>query len=113
MVCFLITKNPKSNRKTEQNAPRDHRKKENIPTSDSSAVEKWWDERMRERRNTKMVVGLVWKKIIMAACCLLLFLPAVSQVKDVGDLVFEICNSLCFLVSPITNVPVTCSHDQK
>jgi hypothetical protein len=69
MVCFLITKNPKSNRKTEQNAPRDHRKKENIPTSDSSAVEKWWDERMRERRNTKMVVGLVWKKIIMAACC--------------------------------------------
>ena len=44
---------------------------------------------------------------------LLLFLPAVSQVKDVGDLVFEICNSLCFLVSPITNVPGTCSHDQK
>jgi hypothetical protein len=38
-------------------------------------------------RNTKMVVGLVWKKIIMvlAACCSFCLL----SLKDVGDLVFK------------------------
>jgi hypothetical protein len=68
---------PHHQQKNRTKCTKGKRKRENIPTSDSRAVEKWWDERMRKVRKTKMVVGLVWKKIIMVLC-LLLFLPAVS-----------------------------------
>lgn len=51
-----------------QNKRQQEKETENIPTSGSRAVEKWWeDERMRVVRKTKMVMGSVWKKIMVLA----------------------------------------------
>jgi hypothetical protein len=69
-MVHVFPHHPGKKEKENQNKRQQEKERESIPSSDSRAVEKWWDERMREVRKTEMAVGLVWKKKIMVlACC--------------------------------------------
>ena len=47
----------------------ERRERDNIPTSESSSAEtlQRWDERMREMSKRKMILGLVWKEVMVFA----------------------------------------------